>query len=426
MESPPPPLSHSHSACSKPAKSLSRLARSVDTDSSLSLSLDLTNTLPSSPPPPAKTRSPTRHRALPLQELLLSPCKPRLSSRSRLADRLDAADELARRPRRRDGGHRQEGALRGSPRRERRSRRALDLVEGREDKGDEDLGKVRRRKRTGLHRKDKENRLSIVPLVNTSASLSPRVLDVVDDGENGNLDRIGQAISDLVMWRDTAKSTLWFGLGCACFLSSCFAKGINFSIFSAMCRIGLLFLGFAFFSNSLSQRSGSERKCRFKLKEEDIVKIARLVLPAANLGISKMKELFSGEPSMTLKVAPFLLMGAEYGQLITLRRLCAIGFITSFTVPKLYSCYMTSINQKAEFLKQSFNEKWNRCTHKKIVATSAIMAFWNLTSMKTRILTAFISIVIVRYYRQQSLASCKAVEAEEEEKTKALVISNDV
>ncbi|KAI4325123.1 hypothetical protein MLD38_030546 [Melastoma candidum] len=423
MELPPLPLpSHSHYARSKP-KSLSSLARSVDTDDSI----DLTTTLLSSPPPPVKTRSPPRQRALPLQELLLlSPCKPRQSSRSRLADRLYAADELARRARGRDGGHRQEGTLRGSPRRERRSRRVMDL-EGREEKGDEYLGKVRRRKRTGLHGKDKENRLSIVPLVNTSACLSPRVLDVVDDGENGSLDRIGQVINDLVMWRDTAKSTLWFGLGCACFLSSCFAKGINFSIFSATCQIGLLFLGLAFFSNSLSQRSGGEKKRHFKLNDEDIVKIARLVLPAANLVISKMKELFSGEPSMTLKVAPFLLMGAEHGQMITLRRLCAVGFFASFTVPKLYSCYMTSINEKAEFMKQSFNEKWNRCAHKKIVATSAIMAFWHITSIKTRILTAFISIVIVRYYRQQSLKSCEAVvEVEEEVETKALVISNDV
>ena len=81
-----------------------------------------------------------------------------------------------------------------------------------------------------------------------------------------------------------------------------------------------------------------------------------LILPAANLAISKTRELFSGEPSMTLKVTtkshcivllkmfpicssrylkepfiswfqviPFLLLGAEYGHLVTLRRLCAIG-----------------------------------------------------------------------------------------------------
>lgn len=39
-----------------------------------------------------------------------------------------------------------------------------------------------------------------------------------------------------------------------------------------------------------------------KLKEEDILKAARLILPAANLVISKVGELFSGDPSTTLKV----------------------------------------------------------------------------------------------------------------------------
>ena len=33
---------------------------------------------------------------------------------------------------------------------------------------------------------------------------------------------------DLIMWKDVAKSSLWFGLGSLCFLSSCFAKGMTF------------------------------------------------------------------------------------------------------------------------------------------------------------------------------------------------------
>lgn len=50
----------------------------------------------------------------------------------------------------------------------------------------------------------------------------------MDDGGHGNLDRIGHVFVDLIMWRDVAKSSLWFGLGCLCFLSSCFNKGVNF------------------------------------------------------------------------------------------------------------------------------------------------------------------------------------------------------
>jgi hypothetical protein len=49
-----------------------------------------------------------------------------------------------------------------------------------------------------------------------------------EDEDGSNLDRIGQMITDLIMWRDAAKSSLWFGFGTLCFFSSCFAKGINF------------------------------------------------------------------------------------------------------------------------------------------------------------------------------------------------------
>lgn len=49
-----------------------------------------------------------------------------------------------------------------------------------------------------------------------------------EDEDGGNLDRIGLLITDLIMWRDVAKSTLWFGFGTLCILSSCFTRGINF------------------------------------------------------------------------------------------------------------------------------------------------------------------------------------------------------
>lgn len=234
--------------------------------------------------------------------------------------------------------------------------------------------------------------------------------------DNKNLDRIGQGITDLILWRDVAKSTLWFGVGSLCFLSSCFAQGISFSIFSAICQLGLLLLGLSFFSNSICQRNNIEKRRDIQLKEDDILRVARLILPAANLAISKRRELFSGEPSMTLKVAPFLLLGAEYGHLITLRRLCAIGFFVSFTAPKLYSRYSARISQKVECSKWWVLEAWVACSHKKIVAASAIMAFWNLTTIKTRLLTAFISVVVLRYHRQHSGANLEvAAEAEKED-----------
>lgn len=39
------------------------------------------------------------------------------------------------------------------------------------------------------------------------------------------------------------------------------------------------------------------------LKESDILGVAKMILPATNLAISKTRAIFSGEPSMTLKVS---------------------------------------------------------------------------------------------------------------------------
>ncbi|XVF02038.1 hypothetical protein REPUB_Repub04eG0141800 [Reevesia pubescens] len=381
-------------------------------------------TTPAASPSPLSLRSSTN--SLPLQELLLlSPASPLRRSRTRLADRIEMAEE---------GGAEQGGSRRrckssraaqmgllgcGSPRNNRRSRRRMEM-DCREDKDlvlGEEIGKPRKRRHSGKSKKDK---LSLVPSLPSSNSY-PKA----DDCEKSNLDRMGELISDLVMWRDVAKSSLWFGFGCLGFLSSCFTKGVTFSIFTVISQIGLLFLGVSFFSNSICH---NVEKNEFKLSEEDFLRLARLILPVTNFVISKMRELFSGEPSMTLKVAPLLLLGAEYGHIITLRRLCAVGFFISFSMPKLYSCYSSQINQKAEYMKQWVIEAWGACSHKKVVAASAATAFWNMSSVKTRIFTAFISLVIIRYYRQHLLQNSDEGETEEverEQSQQALVVAGE-
>nr|KJB31638.1 hypothetical protein B456_005G199800 [Gossypium raimondii] len=369
-------------------------------------------TTPASPSP-LSLRSSTN--SLPLQELLLlSPASPLRRSRTRLADRLEMAEEVGAAEL--GGGSRrkcksrasQTGVLGcGTPRNSRRSRRRMEM-ELREDRDlvlGEEMGKPRKRRHSGKSKKEKLK---------------------ADDREKCNLDRMGEMISDLVMWRDVAKSSLWFGFGCLCFLSSCFTKGVTFSIFSVISHIGLLFLGVSFFSNSIYQNV--DKMNEFKLKEEDFLRLAKLILPATNFAISKMRKLFSGEPSMTLKVAPLLLLGAEYGHIITLRRLCAFGFFISFSVPKLYSRYAGLINKKAEYMKEWGMETWGACSHKKLVAASAATAFWNLSSIKTRIFTAFITMVIIRYCRQHLVQESVEVEAEEVEQElsqKALVVAGE-
>ncbi|KAK4795652.1 hypothetical protein SAY86_027978 [Trapa natans] len=390
----------------------SRLARLGDLEIEArefpKLSIEVVNS-----PSPRKVPSPSNlsvrssTNSLPLQELLLLSPSPYKRSKTRLTDRFEMAADEAADPM----GHRKKYKSRGShltfsgcgsPRMNRRSsRRRPEPAEAREERDSafaDETGKPRRRRSSGRSRREKP---TLVPLISTTSSSLTRP-DVDDGFDNAKLDLIWEVVTDLIMWRDTAKSTLWFGFGSLCFLSSCFAKGISFSIFAALCQLGLLFLGLSFFSNSIFHRNNGEKKRDLRLREEDILRAARLVLPAVNLVISQTRELFSGEPSMTLKVAPFLLLGAEYGHLLTAWRLCAIGFFMSFSVPKMYSLYSLQINQKVEPMRWWTCQTWSSCSHKKLVAASAATVFWNLSSVKTRILTAFMSVVILRYYQQNS------------------------
>ncbi|GFS34807.1 reticulon family protein [Actinidia rufa] len=104
------------------------------------------------------------------------------------------------------------------------------------------------------------------------------------------------------------------------------------------------------------------------------------------------------------QVAAFLLIGAEYGHLMTLRRLCAL----------------------VEYLKRWVLEAWGACSHKKIVAASAATVFWNLTAIRTRIFAAFIFVVILRSHRQHLGTKVEgggqAEGEQQEQQQKALVV----
>ncbi|KAL8088214.1 reticulon-like protein B17 [Apium graveolens] len=385
-------------------KSASRLARinneKIENSPNNSLELVLSSPKISSP---IKTTSPKSYKKL--HELLLLSPSPHRKSRTRLAEKLEFADQEPVEPNGSRRRHKSRNGAVGSPKNVRRSRRRFEQ-EVREEKDLgvlEDMGKPRKRRNSG---RSKKETLSSMPSVPHSKS---------DDGGGCNFDRIGQLISDLVMWKDVARSTLWFGIGSLCFLSSCLTKGVSFSIFSLISHLGLLALGVKFFSNSICKRDITDNKHDMKLKEEDILKAARLILPAANLAISKVGQLFSGDPSTTLKVIPFLLVGSEYGHLITLWRLCALGFFISFSGPKLYSSYSAQINEKVKFLTWRASVAWGALSHKKIVAGSVATAFWNLTSIRTRIFTVFIILVIVRYRCQYLKPTTTEEEKETEE-----------
>ncbi|KAL7128992.1 hypothetical protein ABFS83_13G033000 [Erythranthe nasuta] len=391
-------------------KSATRLSKLRHYSGSPIPKLSLEIVVPSSPniSTPPSTISPTLKPpyTLPLHDFLMfSPSASPSSLKRSKTRRLEMADDSASAA---AGGAieafglRKRCKSRNSPRSNRRSRRRTEqdldkdlvvVVAG----GDEISAKPRKKRHIEKSTKAK----------------SPGINDC---GDGYNLDAIGEVLNDLVMWKDVSKSSLWFGFGSLCFLSSCFAKGVNFSIFSFLSQVGLLLLGVSFFSNSMRPKDASETNRDFKLKDDDILRVARLIMPAANLAISKTRRVFSGEPAMTLKVVPFLLVGAEYGHLINLWRLCALGFFISFTGPKLYSAYSSQLSKKVEYVKSWAMDVWGSCTHKKIASGLAATAFWNLTSIRTRVFAAFLCLVILRYRRQHTEAEVEEDAAEAEGK----------
>ncbi|KAF3658014.1 DNA-binding family protein [Capsicum annuum] len=390
-------------------KSASRLSKlRVYDEESESVSLDIV-------PSPRLTSSPYGN-GLPLHELLLLSPSPLRRSKTRLADKLELIDDgvepngVRRRRRSRNS------AIGVSPRNNnRRSRRRLEQ-EMREER---DLGLVEevvkpRKKRNGG--KSKKDKLSLVP--SNSTSMFRIILIVV-------VTVVSTVFFLLLLpYLYPRLQTAWHALFKRRVNLSIFRR-VEVSIFSIVSRLGLLFLVVSFFSRSIRQRDGREVKCEFQLTEDDILRMGRLILPAANLAISKTRELFSGEPAMTLKLVPVLILGAEYGHLITIWRLCALGFFISFTAPKLYSSYSCQISSKANYMKNRLLVTWGACSHKKLIAASILTAFWNLTTVRTRIFTAFICLVIFRYCKQHDAAKVdeEMVEVEEEEeKQQALVV----
>ncbi|XP_062223461.1 reticulon-like protein B17 isoform X2 [Phragmites australis] len=356
--------------------------------------------------------------------LLLSP--PPLSSRSRHRLRTRGVDESLEmvaagtptppRRRRRGAGEQCAAPALASPRNARRARRRLEKeVENEEDAA----RRARRRKSTRAAPKTATaaDKAAAANEEDTSLALVSACQDAArgtDFVEHSGWEALWERIVELVMWRNVAKSALWFGFGSMFFFSCSFSREINFSPISALCHLGVMILGLAFFKDSVPQRPQVERGRSFQLTEEDVLRASRVVLPIANSMISTAQVIFSGEPLMTLKVLPVLLFGAKYGSLITVWRLLATAFFTSFTLPKLYSCYSSQIHKRVEILADRILEAWKSCHRKKLVAATAVTMCWNMFSVKTRVMAAFVSLVILRYnqkYRKadmnQEVESCQ-------------------
>ncbi|XWS26267.1 hypothetical protein CRYUN_Cryun26dG0016700 [Craigia yunnanensis] len=191
-----------------------------------------------------------------------------------------------------------------------------------------------------------------------------------------------QNLVDLVMWRDVSKSALVFGMGTFIIISSSYTQDLNISCISVISYLGLVYLVAIFLHRSIICRGVvdiDESSC--VLGEEETVWLLKLVLPYLNEFLLKLRELFSGDPATTMKLAVLLFVMARYGSSITIWKMAKLG----------------------KFWIRRFRDAWDSCTHKKAVAMAIFTLVWNLSSIGARIWAAFMLFVAVRYYQQKKV-----------------------
>ncbi|XP_047051661.1 reticulon-like protein B17 [Lolium rigidum] len=360
------------------------------------------------PPPPSRhgpaspsPAVPSPEGVLPLSPLCDGPARRRRSKLTRSAAVVDQGAGPVGSPRKKRRGSGEPRAAASPVKNVRRARRRLECDGGREEAAAEEeaVGKARARKSAaakGVAKEKKGSGLALVPCPTASRTRGKPS----SNAEQSDWEGLWERVIELVMWKNVGRSAFWFGSGSMIFCSSSFSTDIEFSPIKILCNFGVVTLGLAFFKDSITQRQNTEPVRKFQLTEEDVLRVAQAVLPIANSLVSMARVIFSGDPSMTLKVLPILLFGAKYGHLLTLWRLLAIGFFGSFTLPRLYSCYSSHIREKVEGLNARILNAWKSCPRKKLVAAAAAITFWNVVSVKTRVMAAFISVATLRYYYQ--------------------------
>ncbi|EOA12504.1 hypothetical protein CARUB_v10026138mg [Capsella rubella] len=213
-----------------------------------------------------------------------------------------------------------------------------------------------------------------------------------------------QSLVDLVMWRDASRSTLVFGFGTFLIISSSYANDLNFSFISVVAYMGLIYLGVMFVLKSLIYRGVVEERQKIVgVREEDVKRMLRLIMPYLNESLFQLRALFSGDPSTTLKMGVVLFVLARCGSSITLWNLAKFGFLGAFTVPKIFISYSTHFSAYGNFWMRRFRDAWESCNHKKAVALALFTLVWNLSSVTARVWAAFMLFVALRYYQQKMI-----------------------
>ncbi|CAF2137232.1 BnaA02g07960D [Brassica napus] len=228
-----------------------------------------------------------------------------------------------------------------------------------------------------------------------------------------------QSLEDLVMWRDASRSTLVFGFGTFLIISSSYANDLNFSFISVVAYMGLIYLGVTFVFHSLMRRGvveeEEEKHKGVGVREEDVKRVLRLIMPYVNESLLQLRALFSGDPSTTLKMGVVLFILARWGSSITLWNLAKFGFLGAFTVPKIFISYSTHFSAYGIFWLRRFRDAWETCNHKKAVALALFTLVWNLSSVVARVWAAFMLFVAFRYYQQKMIWTTDQDDDEDEE-----------
>ncbi|XP_010275780.1 PREDICTED: reticulon-like protein B21 isoform X2 [Nelumbo nucifera] len=212
-----------------------------------------------------------------------------------------------------------------------------------------------------------------------------------------------QSIVDLVMWRDVSRSAFVFGIGTFFLLSSSFTKDLNFSLISTTSYLGLIYLALIFVYKSILCRGAidiDDSNQTHVVGEEEAIWLIKLILPYLNEFLLKLRGLFSGDPSTTMKLAILLFVLARCGSSITVWKMAKLGFFGVFTLPKICSSYSTQLTGYGKFWIRRFRDAWNSCAHKKAVAFGIFTLVWNLSSIVARVWAVFMLVVAFKYYQQ--------------------------
>ncbi|KDP38668.1 hypothetical protein JCGZ_04021 [Jatropha curcas] len=211
-----------------------------------------------------------------------------------------------------------------------------------------------------------------------------------------------QNLVDLVMWKDISRSAFVFGIGTFIIVSSSYTKDLNVSFISVISYLGLVYLAAIFLYRSLICRGVIDiDDTRYVLGEEEAIWLLKLVLPYLNECLLKIRALFSGDPSTTMKLAVLLFVFARCGTSITIWKMAKLGFFGVFTVPKVCSSYSTQLTAYGKFWIRRLRDAWDSCSHKKAVALAIFTLVWNLSTMVARVWAVFMMFVAVRYYQQK-------------------------